>query len=146
MDPRSKSSSFAYDVWTRHTSRLWCWKIYDENHDEAVDFRAEDLFEERKVSVKSKSIGLAMRLSGVICLLRRYSELVKNMELGDSITNEVNSVEEDVTECNRCCFHRQREREQYAFQLRRGQMPESGIEEISTWATKMAEHSQLPPL
>ena len=32
-----------------------------------MDYRGDDLFEERKVSVKSKSVGLAMRLAGVIC-------------------------------------------------------------------------------
>ena len=30
-------------------------RLYDEHHDAAVDYRGDDLFEERKVSVKSKS-------------------------------------------------------------------------------------------
>ena len=47
-------------------------RLYDEHHDAAVDYRGDDLFEERKVSVKSKSVGLAMRLAGVICLMRTY--------------------------------------------------------------------------
>ena len=49
-------------------------RLYDAHHDEAVDFRSNDLFEERKVSVKSKAVGLAMRLAGVICLMRVYAE------------------------------------------------------------------------
>ena len=52
-------------------------EYYDAHHDGVVvDYRQEDLYEEGNVSIKSKSVGLAMRLSGVICLLRNYSEAV----------------------------------------------------------------------
>ena len=45
-------------------------KLYEEHHDSIVDFRKEDPFEEARLSIKSKSLGLAMRLSGVISLMR----------------------------------------------------------------------------
>ena len=49
-----------------------CYKTY---HDEIVNFRANDLFEEEMLSIKSKSLGHILRVSGVICLLREAKEL-----------------------------------------------------------------------
>ena len=46
-------------------------KKYEDYHDEIVDFRMSDLFEEARLSVKSKSLGLLLRISGVISLLRK---------------------------------------------------------------------------
>ena len=45
-------------------------KKYEYYHDEIADFRMSDLFEEARLSVKSKSLGLLLRISGVISLLR----------------------------------------------------------------------------
>ena len=44
--------------------------LYDNHHDSATTYREENQYEESRVSVMSKSIGLTMRLSGVICLMR----------------------------------------------------------------------------
>ena len=47
-------------------------QIYESLHDEVIDFRAMDEFEEAKSSVKSKSIGLFLRISGeIISLIRK---------------------------------------------------------------------------
>lgn len=43
---------------------------YKEYQREVIAFRKHDLFEEVRVSVKSKSIGIMVRLSGILCLLR----------------------------------------------------------------------------
>ena len=45
-------------------------KKYEYYHDEIADFRMSDLFKEARLSVKSKSLGLLLRISGVISLLR----------------------------------------------------------------------------
>ena len=45
-------------------------KKYEDYHDEIADFRLSDLFEEARLSVKSKSLGLLLRISGIISLLR----------------------------------------------------------------------------
>ena len=45
-------------------------EIYENYHDEIVDFRKADLFEEARLSIKSKSLGLLLRISGIISLLR----------------------------------------------------------------------------
>ena len=88
-------------------------RLYDLHHDEVVDYRQTDLYEEKKVSIKSKSIGLALRLSGAICLLRNYCEWDKEKKsLADEIVaesdddqlisgqipeeNEVNEEEEEI--------------------------------------------------
>ena len=44
--------------------------VYDEYYDAIVDFRRAERHNNYKVSVKSKSRGLSLRLSGIICLLR----------------------------------------------------------------------------
>ena len=44
--------------------------LYDEYHDSAVEYRENNKYEESRVSVMSKSVGLSMRISGVISLLR----------------------------------------------------------------------------
>ena len=48
--------------------------LYEKHHDSIVEFRQEDVFEEAKLSIKSKSLGLLMRISGVISLLRLATE------------------------------------------------------------------------
>ena len=40
-------------------------KLYDDYHDEIADYRMKDRWEERIVSIISKSLGLAMRQSGI---------------------------------------------------------------------------------
>ena len=45
-------------------------ELYEQYHDCVVEFRRENLYDETRVSVMSKSLGLAMRLSGVMCLFR----------------------------------------------------------------------------
>ena len=45
-------------------------KLYDNFHDEIVAFRRKDRFEEARLSVKSKSLGMVMRIASAICLLR----------------------------------------------------------------------------
>ena len=45
-------------------------ELYDAFYDPIVDFRRENVFEESRLSVKSKSLGLVMRVSGIICLLK----------------------------------------------------------------------------
>ena len=45
-------------------------ELYENFHDSVVDFRKEDSFEESRLSVKSKSLGLVMRVAGIISLLR----------------------------------------------------------------------------
>ena len=52
-------------------------EVYKKYHDDIVDYRKSDLFEEARLSVKSKSLGLLLRLSGVICFLRMAASNVK---------------------------------------------------------------------
>ena len=44
--------------------------LYKEYQREVIAFRKQDLFEEARVSVKSKSVGIMVRLSGILSLLR----------------------------------------------------------------------------
>ena len=43
---------------------------YKEYQREVLAFRKKDLFEEARVSIKSKSVGIVVGLAGVLCLLR----------------------------------------------------------------------------
>ena len=54
-------------------------KMYDAFHDEIIEFRQKDRFEEARLSVKSKSLGMVMRVASVICLLR--SSLKDNVSI-----------------------------------------------------------------
>ena len=45
-------------------------EVYDKYHDSIVDYKMEDQFEEAKLSIKSKFLGLLLRVSEIICLLR----------------------------------------------------------------------------
>lgn len=47
-------------------------QVYEKYHDEVVDYRKSDAFEEAKLSIKSKSLGLLLRVSGVISLIRMF--------------------------------------------------------------------------
>ena len=47
-------------------------ELYEEYHGSIVEFRSVNLYDETKVSVMSKSLGLVMRLSGIIMYLLRY--------------------------------------------------------------------------
>ena len=71
-------------------------RLYDTHHDEAVDFRSNDLFEERKVSVKSKAVGLAMRLAGVICLMRVYADRTTKPEIEKKEKDEDKADTQDL--------------------------------------------------
>ena len=54
------------------------YKVYAR---EVNAFRKKDLFEEARVSIKSKSVGIVVRLAGVLCLLREG--LLENHETFD---------------------------------------------------------------
>ena len=47
------------------------YNLYKLYHNEIVDYRKKDLFEESRVSLKSKSVGIMLRLSGILCYLRK---------------------------------------------------------------------------
>ena len=51
--------------------------LYKNVHDEIVEFRKNDSFEEEKLSINLKSLGLIVRVSAVICLLREASRVLK---------------------------------------------------------------------
>ena len=44
--------------------------LYDQYYDETVDFRRDNRHLPNEISVKSKSRGMALRIAGVVCLLR----------------------------------------------------------------------------
>ena len=55
--------------------------LYQNLHDEIVDFRMKDKFEEDKISIKSKSLAQTLRISAVICLLSRAHAQARNHTL-----------------------------------------------------------------
>jgi len=59
--------------------------LYKEVHDRIVDFRKNDLFEEDKLSIKSKSLGLIMRVSAVICFQREACKLLRASETDEGL-------------------------------------------------------------
>ena len=63
-------------------------ELYDQHHDEATTFRKNNIFEERRVSSMSKSIGLSMRLAGIICLLRNVISILDEQEENEEEENE----------------------------------------------------------
>ena len=70
-------------------------RLYAEYLDSVVEYRKEYLFEEKRVSIKSKSVGLVMRLSGVISLLRNYSVGCRGNDVisGDEQQNDADDDE-----------------------------------------------------
>ena len=70
--------------------------VYDACHDAIVDYRMEEKFEEAKLSIKSKSLGLLLRVSGVISLLRTALE---NDDSNSEVVTEadINMANEIVT-------------------------------------------------
>lgn len=54
------------------------------------------MFEERKVSVKSKAVGLAMRLAGVICLMRVYADRTTKPEIENKEKDEDKADTQDL--------------------------------------------------
>ena len=63
-------------------------ELYDQHHDDATTFRKNNIFEERRVSSMSKSIGLSMRLAGIICLLRNVISILDEQEENEEEENE----------------------------------------------------------
>ena len=63
-------------------------RLYDEHHDAATKYREDNIYEESRVSVMSKSIGLSMRLSGVICLMRNIILMIGEEEKNEKSTGE----------------------------------------------------------
>ena len=49
-------------------------EIYKDYFNSIVDFRYEEKYDDNKVSIKSKSRGLSLRIAGVLALLRHFSE------------------------------------------------------------------------
>ena len=49
-------------------------ELYKEYFNGIVDFRYEEKYDDNKVSIKSKSRGLSLRIAGVLALLRHFSE------------------------------------------------------------------------
>ena len=58
-------------------------KLYDLFHDEIVNFRKTDRFEESRLSVKSKSLGMVLRVAAVINLMNSALFEMKNIDYID---------------------------------------------------------------
>ena len=54
--------------------------LYEQFHDEIVEYRQKDRFEESKLSVKSKSLGLVLRVAAVISLLNYSVDKQANVQ------------------------------------------------------------------
>lgn len=61
--------------------------LYKSVHDEIIEFRRKDSFEEDKLSIKSKSLGQILRVSAIICLLREAVS-TENEEMSNVITKD----------------------------------------------------------
>ena len=74
--------------------------LYDDFHEDIIDFRKQDRFEESKLSVKSKSLGLVMRLSAIISLLRSSCSKILNesYEHSDIVTGSDFSMAKRIVE------------------------------------------------
>ena len=62
--------------------------LNDECRDSLVEFRKQVMYKENKVCVMSKSVGLIIRLSGVICLLRNAVNEINGEQMFDAIAIE----------------------------------------------------------
>ena len=51
-------------------STMEAFEEYKNYQWEVTQFRKDDLYEEARVSIKSKSVGIMVRLAGICCLLR----------------------------------------------------------------------------
>ena len=53
------------------------YEVYKVYHNQVVEYRKEDLYEEDKLSVQSKSTGIMLRLFGVLRLLSEAVDAVE---------------------------------------------------------------------
>ena len=69
--------------------------LYDQYYDETVDFRKDNRHLPNEISVKSKSRGMALRIAGLVCLLRcSIAEWKRNNQKEESLHDDDDSDDE----------------------------------------------------
>ena len=80
-----------YDACSSSNTILMGKEAYEEfktYQREVTQFRKDDLYEEARVSIKSKSVGIMVRLAGICCLLREAIQKEEPSELVMEILKE----------------------------------------------------------
>ena len=77
---------------------------YKSFHDYIVEYCQEDLYEEDKLSIKSKSLGQTLRVTGVVCLMREALLAMRdeNYVFNHMITGE--DFDNEFCTYKRLCF------------------------------------------